>query len=306
MFTTAEDFHYDRLLSAGNHEIALLNEYKEINDFLIQNDWLFISPFYFIGDELKLISEISRSASNTKEQILNLTFNKFYNLPYTASFIEGYCARCEAMKPFLISIEHSLILTFQRDYEGAIKTIVPIIEGIIRKYLKEERSFDSESIRFENVRKSLDMLCEDLLLNYFEYLSSYETENRERLSFSAEQLKNLMHIETNYYDIWFSFVSDFVNKSFYLNTKGHKITNEINRHSILHEMGDGIEYNFENYIKIYFLLQFLTWVFLKKERRSLLNGIDLIRFHEKIAAYEKIINLSKHLVFQKQILNKNY
>lgn len=306
MFTTAEDYHYDSLIQSGKRELEILNEYKETNDFLVQHDWLFISPFFFLGGHLNKISELRDEGGDAKENILKLIRAQFFNLDYTASFVEGYCARSNTIKPFLFSIEHSLVLTFQRDYEGAIKTLIPIIEGVIRKYLKEEKNEDVENIRFEKIRKSFDMMRQDLINNYFEYIKNYTTENNEKLSFSDIQIKSLVDQQTQYYTIWFSFVADFVNQSFYLNTKGIAITNEINRHSILHEFGDKVEYNFENYIKIYFLLQFLTWVFLKKERKSLMNQIEGMRFYEKVTAYEQIIKLSEKLFYEKHLLYKNY
>lgn len=306
MFTTVEDYHYDKLISHGKDQVLLLNKYKEINAFLIKHDWLFVSPFFFLGSELNIISELSSLSENSKEKISKLIADRFFNLPYTASFIDGYCARCTNIKPFLFSIEHSLVLTFQRDYEGAIKTLIPIIEGIIRKYLKDEKGLDTKSIGFKKIKDSFDMMCQDLILDYSMYIKNYTTENKEVVLFTEEQLKSLIEQEKQYNDMWFSFVSDFVNKSLYLNTNGKAIINEINRHSILHEFGDKIEYSFENYIKIYFLLQFLTWVFLKKERKSLLNGIENLRFYEKVTAYKEIIKLSEKLIYEKHLLYKNY
>lgn len=298
-------YHYDNLIKSGVDNGTSLKKHQLVNEFLKQNDWLFISPIFFQGIELEIISKLDPE-DNPKEKILQIISNKFFNISYTASFIEGYCNRCKHFKPFLMSIEHSLILTFQKDYEGAIKTIIPIIEGVIRKYLVEEKGLNADKIQFEKIRKSFDLLRRDLLDVYLDILKNYTTENNEKIEFTELQIINLMKQKTEYYDIWFSFVSDFINKSFYLKTNGQTLTNEVNRHSILHELGNQFEYNFENYIKIYFLLQFMTWAFLIKEKKSPLNEITTLRFAEKVEAYEAIIKYSEKLVYEKHLLYRNY
>lgn len=299
------DYHYKMLWNSGIENNQSLKHYQKANEFLKQNDWLFISPIFFQGMELNTISRLNGD-DKAKEKIMTLIANKFFNLPHTASFIEGYCNRSNYIKPFLMSIEHSLVLTFQKDYEGAIKTIIPIIEGTIRKYLVEDKNVEAHSIQFEKVRKSFDLLRQDLIDVYADALQNYTTENNEKIEFSERQINSLVQQQTEYYSIWFSFVADFVNKSFYLKTNGHTITNEINRHSILHELGNSFEYSFENFIKIYFLLQFMTWAFLIKEKKSILNQITTSRFAEKVATYETIIKHSEKLLYEKHLLYRNY
>jgi hypothetical protein len=298
--------HYNSIMHSSSNNQELLSKYQAVNDFLKQNDWLFISPLFFQGFELSSIFKLIGTKDEVKQQILNIICRKFYNLPITASFAEGYCIRCNHIKPFVISIEHSLILTFQKDYEGAIKTIIPIIEGIIRKYLVEEKGAVMHEIQFQKIRTSFDLLKGDLLLNYREFLNNYKTQNNESVTFSEAQISQMMAKETHYLNIWFSFVSDFVNNSFYLRTTNNKLTNEVNRHSIMHELGNNFDYNFENYIKIYFLLQFLTWAFLKKEQRSLLDSMDGYRSFEKVMAYDSIIKQSERISYEKHILFRKY
>lgn len=300
------NYHYNLIVEMYNREIKTLEKYVTVNKYLKENDWLFISPLFFQGYELNLFFELSKTADDNKRKILEIITNKFYDLKNTASFIEGYCNRSEYIKPFLGSIENSLILTFQRDYEGSIKTIIPIIEGILRKYLILEKNKTTGSIGYKDLKNSFEFIRIDLINAYTEYIRNYKDENRRLVCFSNDQINELIKIQEQYYDIWFSFVNEFVQNSFYLNTKGNELTNEVNRHSILHEFGLDFKYNLENYIKIYFLLQFLTWIFLKKERKSILNQIDSSRWIEKIFAYEKIIKQSEKLLYEKHILLKNY
>lgn len=298
--------HYNLIVEMYNREIKTLEKYVTVNKYLKENDWLFISPLFFQGYELDLFFELSKTVDNNKKRILEIITNKFYDLKNTASFIEGYCNRSEYIKPFLGSIENSLILTFQRDYEGSIKTIIPTIEGILRKYLISEKNKTTDSIGYKDLKNSFGFLKIDLISTYTEDIRNYKDENGRLVCFSNNQVNELIKVQERHYEIWFSFVDDFVQNSFYMNTKGNELTNQVNRHSILHEFGLNFKYNLENYIKIYFLLQFLTWIFLKKERKSILNEIDSSRWIEKIFAYEKIIKQSKKLLFEKHILLKNY
>lgn len=300
------NYYFDLFIKSGENEIKNLTEYTLINEYLKLNDWLFISPIFFQGFELETFLRLSKTEGNNKEKILEVITKKFYDLRCTASFIEGYCNRCDFIEPFLKSIENSLILTFQMDYEGSIKTIIPIIEGILRKYLIAQKSFTTETIRPKDLKESFNLLKLDLITNYKNGLKTSINENGNSIDFSGCQIEELAKNREQYYNIWFSFVDDFIINSFYLNTRGQNLTNEINRHSILHEFGLKFEYNFENYIKIYFLLQFLTWVFLQKEKKSTLNNIESYRFFEKITAYERIIKYSEKLLYEKHILLKNY
>jgi hypothetical protein len=300
------DNYFNRLRKDNIREKESLKKYSKVNNYLKSNDWLFISPLFFQGFELSTFLKLSNSKDNNKEKILKVIANKFYDLGHTVSFTEGYCNRCDYTKPFLKSIETSLILTFQKDYEGSIKTLIPIIEGALRQYLIKTKDYTTETIRMKDLKNSLDTLKEDIILNCKVNLENYKDENKNPINFSEEQVAELLDDEKDYYNIWFSFADDFIKNSFYLNTKGQNLTNEINRHSILHEFGLEFEYNFENFIKVYFLLQFLVWGFLRTENKSILNEIGGYRYFEKIVAYERIIKYSKKLMYEKHLLLKNY
>jgi len=300
------DNYYYLIVNSHSKEKHTLKKYREVNEFLKDNDWLFISPMFFQGFELTSFHKLIPQKENHKEKILKIITNKFYDLRITASFTEGYCARCIHISPFLQSIEHSLILAFQRDYEGALKTIIPIIEGVIRKYLVDEKGAVMHKIQFQTIRTSFGLLKEDMVTNYRQHLHTYKDQNNQPALFSEKQLDDLIAFEQEYLDIWFSFATEFVDNSFYLKTTENKITNQVNRHSILHELGEGFDYNFENYIKVYFLLQFLTWAFLKKENKSLFDDMDIYRCLEKVAAYDSLIKMAEESSHHKHVLYKSF
>jgi hypothetical protein len=305
METTA-DFYYRIEKETLDRSLILLNQYQNTNNCLRARNWLFISPLFFQGFELTYINKICTEPGPHPITINQIIFNKFFDLGWTASFVEGYCDRCDHIKPFLPSIEHSLISTFQRDYEAGIKTLIPIVEGILRRYLFMEQSVPMEKIAFKHLKKSISDLKYELIDRYRVGLSNRVYENNLHVSFTTAQATTLLTLQTDYYQQWFAFLIDFIENSFYLNTHQSPITNQINRHAILHEYGLNFFYNLENYIKVYFVLQFLVWIFLLKEGKSLLNEIDNVRLFEKVTAYQKIIRSAEDIAYQKHILLKNY
>lgn len=288
------------------NELELVKKYQKVNELLIKNDWFFVTPLFFQGFELDLLSDLCQKEGKHKDEITKIIYRKFYDLNWTAAFIEGYCKKCSHIEPFLKSIEHSLILAFQRDYEGSIKTLIPIIEGILRRYLNLEQGKEMHKIKFEELRKSFLTMKSELIFSYEKEFSASAEQLGAKVELDSNQKQELHRLQTEYYDILFSFITEFIDKSFYLNTHGQSITNEINRHAILHEFGINISYNLENYLKIYFVLQFLTWIFLKKEGKSIFNDIDGFRYFEKAISYKKIIHISEKLLYEKHLLYKEY
>lgn len=302
--TNIVDYHFDQLRNHHKNELKLLDKYREVNDFLRLNDWLFVCPLFFQGYELDYFF-----TKPSKEKILKAITSKFYNLNWTTSFVDGYCVRSSYINPFLRSIENSIILAFQKEYEGSIKTLLPVVEGIIRKYLTTEKGFTNDNIYFSNIKDSINHLYSDLIDNQKEALLNYPDQNNQKISFSNKQVQELLIFYEDYYKTWLSFISDFFDNSLYLSTKSREIKNEVNRHSILHELGYDFEYNFENFIKVFFVILFLTWIFLQKENKSILNEIDSKTFLNKIIAYKNIIEKSEILDYDKHILmtgKKNY
>jgi hypothetical protein len=298
------NFHFDELQKHHKVELDIINKYKEVNNFLRLNDWLFVCPLFFQGYELNYFFELSKRNEPAKLEILKAISAKFYNLNWTTSFVDGYCSRCNHINPFARSIENSIILAFQKDYEGGIKTLIPVVEGIIRKYLTTEKGFNNDNIGFYNIKTSIEFLYNDLIEIERTELLNYHDQNNTNISFSESQIEELLKFHIEYYKTWFSFISDFFENSLYLSTKSRKIKNqnEVNRYSILHELGYDFDYNFENYIKVFFVILFLTWIFLMKENKSILSQIDTKTFINKIISYKNIIEKSERLDYDKHVL----
>lgn len=287
-------------------ELAILKEYDLVNQFLKNNGWFFVCPFFFVGGDLSYLGSLSKMNGDQHQKIRELMVRKFYQLESTASFVDGYCLRCSYMEPFLLSIEHSIILAFQRDYEGAIKTLIPIFEGVLRKYLIDDHGWENKDIGFTDLKKCFGKIKEELLDKSEQEVRSEIDCNGQPINFSANQIKQLLKYEAQYLDKWFSFITGFVDDSLYLNTKTKTIIDELNRHAILHEFGLGTDYSLENYLKVYMGIQFLTWIFLKKEGKSLLNNCDNFRFLEKVKAYTALIKSSEKLFYTKHTILRPY
>lgn len=296
---------YNQQKQLYNDSLKQLERHTKANELLMKNGWFFVAPLFFQGFELERIYQLSLGEQSCKEEIDRIIYRKFYNLEWTASFIEGYCKQSDFIRPFLLSIENSLILAFQKDYEGAIKTLTPVIEGVLRRYL-EKRENLTGNIGFREIERSLSKIKKDACLDYERGLRDYRNHNGDRVEFDENQIKNLVRLRRKSDDIWFSFLADFFERSFYKNTHGEPLKDEINRHSILHALNPSYQYTLQGYIKVYFVLNFLTWAFIQLERKSGLSAIRGFRFLEKTLAYHSIIKHSEEISFSKHLLLKEY
>lgn len=298
------DYWFETLLSSSKDFLKRTKSIENANNFLVKHDWFFIAPTFLIGMEIQMIQKIAEEGIDVDSKIRKILVQRFYNLDFRTDFVEGYCIRCESIQPFVESIENSIILCFQYDYEGAIKTLIPTVEGIMRNYLKSKG--DQGYISFEKIRKSFRLLEEDMVSSAKKGYKNFDPKDGRKVSFTKEQVEELEAVDKELYRLWFSFMEDFINHSLYKNTQGEPLTNEVNRHSILHEFGDKKDYNIDNYLKIYFVIDFLCWAFIRKEGKSIMNEAPTKRFLEKKLAYQRIIENANRMLIYKAVLKKEY
>ena len=146
---------FTTLLTSNKNFLNRTKSIEQVNSFLVEYDWFFIAPTFLIGLEIEMIQKIAEEDVDVKKRITKILAQRFYNLDFRTDFIEGYCIRCNHIKPFIESIENSMILCFQYDYEGAIKTLIPTIEGIMRKYLKSNG--EEGHISYQTIKKSFQV-----------------------------------------------------------------------------------------------------------------------------------------------------
>jgi hypothetical protein len=283
-----------------------IRKYIPINKYLKDFDWFFIHPLYMQGFEINILENLMKEGNTDPEKIKEVFIRKFHTVDFSASFIRGFCIRSKYIAPFTQSIEHSMILAYQRDYEGAIKTLMPIIEGILRQYLILEKNFTNEKIFNNELKGSLDFIKEGILNNVKKWLENYISPlNNQSVIFDANQIEELFSLEKERFDIWFSFFNEFIKKSLYARSNGSE--GLLNRHSILHELNDKtFIYSIENYIKLYSSLHFLLWALLILEGKGVLAEISNEDHMRTYKSYKQIIYSSKFLIEAKAELDDRY
>jgi len=281
---------FQQILDLNKRELDKAKKYEKLNSSLKSHDWLIVCPLFFVNGELDFFIE---NPSLEKSKILDIIKNVFYNLDRTSIYVEGYFEKISYIKPFSKSIENSIILAFQKEYEGSIKTLIPIIEGVIRKYLSTK---NKTKISFYDIKGYINCLKEDLESNLENNISNtYKFENSE--------LNEILSLQKEYYKIWFSFIDDYLKENFYLKTdNGKEITNHINRHSIIHEFGNDFNYNFESFIKVFFIILFMAWCFMIVEGIPLIIDVDNNHNLYKIISYKNIIEISEEMDYDKHVL----
>jgi len=304
--STQADYYFELRRQGFESELAELVKYQNAHRLLIQNDWFFVSPLFFQGFDLHILSDLYKRGNVTKQEVNKVIFRKFFNLECSAAFIEGYCKQTKFVEPFLTSIEHSLILAYQRDFEGATKTLVPIVEGILRIYLVEQKGITPTRISFKTLKRAVEYLKQDLLEACRCNLADHRGFNNEKVELTDLQVEELMKLRMEMDNIWFSFLGEFINESFYRDTDETSTANHINRHSILHALNPSHVYNLEGFIKVYFVIYFLTWMFIRLEDKSPFSQVGGYRHFEKVNAYRRIIESAEKMAYDKHILLKEY
>lgn len=276
----------------------------QVNNILRTYNWQFIHP-YMQGYKINTILNRHTAGQLTADFVSDFFIRDFYDLPNTLSSIDGYFKRSPHVEPCCYFIEHSLILCFQRDYAGAINTLLPCVEGILASYLQGVENIDLSKNRFEKIKKATGYLKRKLVENIEAHLKDPTLREPDYI-YNRQQNDHLLKQERKYYDDWFDSIERFLQESLFASTDIVSPDVELNRHSILHSLELKPYDTLVNYVKLFNCLRFLIWAFLKLERKSLLNNIDNDTFLLKMLMYEDIIKGSEKLFRQKRILMKAY
>lgn len=303
---TNNSYHFNEQKEQREKYLKTTQAYISTNQYLNSFNWLFISPLYNQGIEIEEIEKMNLSGNTDPNKIIEIFKHKFYDIEWSASFIRGHCNHSKFIAPFTTSIENSMILAYQRDYEGAIKTILPIIEGILRQYLTCHRNYTGR-IQYSTLTNSLNFLKEDILAKEKVSLENFIDHNKQPVNFTSQQIEDLLSYEKQSYDIWFSFFSGFITQSLYKPSHGSGTNGELNRHDIFHVFtAQPFDYSIQNYLKLYMSIHFLVWAFLILEGKSLFREISKEDYLKTYLAYRKIIEGSKFLLEAKATLDDRY
>ena len=116
----------------------------KINEYLQQFNWATIHPYLF-GFQVDYLENLMTENKGTSEEVFKLFAASFFELKSTAAFIEGSIKKRPYLSPFCHLIDQSVFMCLQRDYAGAINTLLPVIEGSIRNYLIQNKGFRRET-----------------------------------------------------------------------------------------------------------------------------------------------------------------
>lgn len=252
---------YKKEMKQINSQIELIKELDNINSHLQKFNWIFLHP-YSQGMDIEILKRLSSETENPEEKILHFFASKFLNLRTTIHFIDGFFNKRPFLKDYVPSIEESVILCLQKDFNGAINVLLPTIEGVLRKYLIEKKG---EHIRtqvdIQELLKALHHLTNDYVAIQKKYLRrSYKYLVDTEQYFDATQEKQILKKRKEHFELWVKQLDNYLTHSLYLNTKHSEVTDTFNRHLIFHALKDDIDYSFANYLRLFNCIIFLSWM----------------------------------------------
>ncbi len=281
---------YEEIKKNLKYQIAVAKECEELNNYLKQFNWIFLQPIVWVRDFDRLKDlKYKNNASNS--DILKILVDVYFNSRILAIHMEAFYRKIPFIKPFSFLIEHSFVLSFQKDYAGAINTLLPVVEGIIRRYLLDEKGKEHHEImKSKYLIAGVNSIKDDILIKAENKFSLYANLNQQ-------QKKQLRKYKLQQLDIWFSIFTNYLSNNLYFDTRDGQSNDILNRHSIFHCFTNEIYYNLSNYIKVFSCIQFLTWAFIElSEDTNLIPNIEEKQYIDTWKSYEEIQKISIGLV----------
>lgn len=295
---------YEKEIEDINKEISIVEKLNEVNSSLRKYNWVFLHPYCQVF-EINTLKKIISENDNTEEKILTHFAKKFLDLRFTIHFIDGFIATRPFLKDYKLSIEESVILCLQKDFNGAINTLIPVIEGTLRKLLIDKKGVNKvNEIDISELLKVFNYLTDDYIKLQKEYLQS-KYKNSEKY-FDENQEKNILKKHKDYYELWTKQFIDYVKDNLYANTKNKDITDSFNRHIIFHSLNDKIDYSFANYLRLFNCIHLLSWsIGVVYKECSILSDADEEDVINKWVDYFNILIVSESLTETKRNIYNN-
>lgn len=269
-----------------------LDSILSINNTIKKFNWAYVHP-YLWGADIHFFEETIKTNELTKQNVFEIFTWSFFDLKNTAYFIDAFCKERPYIKPFCHLIDQSVIMCIQKDYAGAINTLIPVIEGSLRNYLVNKKGKKNEKImKTDDLISAFDhMKCD--YLAFQKRVWDGEFDEYKLTEFNAQQKKELLRLNTKFIDGWMSIIKDYFKNNLYLDTRDGTVTDKLNRHSIIHGFTGDIYYNLENYLRVYNCLHFLCWGFAMSDKDiNILPTLDQKQSFYKWRAFEKIKAIS--------------
>ncbi len=286
---------YEGWTQEAEDVLTTYNTIKIHNAFIIQ-------PF-LKGVFVHLFKENAGNGTLNSEIIKEYFSYPFLNLDESSVFMDTYYNKIPEIYEFSFQIEYSYVMCLQGDFIGAISTLLPVIEGIIRNYeVNYHKDVAADIFRTGHLLKAIDKIKGTLVKNSTIHIDSHS-------KLTSEQKEEIRRINERYYECWFEMFRDHFEKSLYLKTgDGQQITS-INRNDVFHGFSLYEYYTFENYLKVYGCLQFLSWALLRcKPDNSIVEVLDdPTSLNRRLAIYRMIRAESrKSYLLKKELFQDNF
>lgn len=296
--------NYEKEIEDIDKEIFIVKKLDNVNSSLRKYNWVFLHPYCQVF-EISTLERIISENENTEEKILTHFAKRFLNLRSTIHFIDGFIATRPFLKDYKLTIEESFVLCLQKDFKGAINSLIPVIEGTLRKLLIDKKGLHkTNEIDISELLKVFNYLTDDYIKLQQEYLQNRYKNVSEY--FDNNQEKNILKKHKEYYELWTKQFIDYIKNNLYANTQNNNITDTFNRHIIFHSLNDEIDYSFANYLRLFNCIHLLSWTIgvIYKEC-SILSDADEEDVLNKWIDYLNILIVSESLTETKRNIYNN-
>lgn len=290
---------YENEIEDINKQISVVQRLNDVNKDLRKYNWIFLHPYCQVL-EINKLKRIVEEKTSAEENILKHFAESFLELRSTIHFLDGFFATRPFLKDYKKSIDQSVVLCLQKDFNGAINTLIPVIEGTLRKILISKKGDHKiGEINISELLKVFNYLSEDYVQLHREFLQIRFKDSIN--SFDANQTKNILKKHKEYFDLWANQLVEYLTDNLYANTKNSEVKDAFNRHIIFHSLSDETDYSFANYLRLFNCIQLLSWLIgVTRRECSILSDADEKDVINKWVDYFNILIVSESLTATKR------
>ena len=290
---------YENEIEDINKQISVVQRLNDVNKDLRKYNWIFLHPYCQVL-EINKLKRIVEEKTSAEENILKHFAESFLELRSTIHFLDGFFATRPFLKDYKKSIDQSVVLCLQKDFNGAINTLIPVIEGTLRKILISKKGDHKiGEINISELLKVFNYLSEDYVQLQREFLDNRFKDSINSLD--ANQIKNILKKHKEYFDLWANQLVEYLTDNLYANTKNSEVKDSFNRHIIFHSLSDETNYSFANYLRLFNCIQLLSWLIgVTRRECSILSDADEKDVINKWVDYFNILIVSESLTATKR------